>query len=152
MNTIRLATENDAVAIDRDLYPHLRDEYASQIQWINRVLHSSDYVLVVADAGSPGSSLLVGAATLHMIVQASAGPKGYIDDLIVVPKCRQQGVARLLFEFLEDGARRLGIRKIFFTSAPWRNAANEFHVAVGYHLRGKAVADGGTNYYEKTFF
>jgi N-acetylglutamate synthase-like GNAT family acetyltransferase len=146
---VREATEQDIPFIDTGLYPYLHDGHVSSESYIRMVINAPDYILVVVDSGTYGKRKLVGAATLHVIIQGSHGLKGYIDDLVVIPSERKHGYGRMLFEYIEKLARRREASHIFFTSAPWRGAANKFHIALGYTLRAEAVADGGTNYYEK---
>lgn len=147
--TIRRARELDITAINEELYPHLHNDHTCSQGHIRAVIRSSDYVLLVVDVGTVDAPKLVGAATLHLITQASRGRKGYIDDLVVIPSEREKGYGRKLFECLEEYARCQGATQIFYTSAPWRGAANEFHLALGYTLRARAVKKNGTNYYEK---
>lgn len=151
MSVIRAATEADIQAIDETLYPHLHDEHVSSKEYIRMVIVSPDYVLAVADVGNAQAPLLVGTATLHCIIQGSMGPKGYIDDLVVVPSYRRKGYGERMFQYLEDVARqRYGIGKIFYTSSPRRQAANQFHITLGYRLRAIAIDEkSGTNYFEK---
>ncbi|TSC73343.1 MAG: hypothetical protein G01um101470_149 [Parcubacteria group bacterium Gr01-1014_70] len=146
--TIRKALVSDSKAIDRELYPHLHNHQSSQ-EYIRRVITSPDYVLLVVDEGTADTPILVGAATLHVVIQAAGGLKAEIDDLVVLPSKRRAGYASRLFECLEEYAKRRNVRHIFFTSAPWRGEANKFHIAAGYRLRAAAVEDNGTNYYEK---
>ena len=147
--TIRLATDADIFLIDEHLYPHLHNNHAPSHTYIRMAIHAFDYFLAVADEGMQEDPLLIGAATLHIIMQSSAGPKGYIDDLVVDPSTRRKGIGRLLFQFLEHIALQHGATKIFFTCAPWREPGNKFHIAMEYQLRGAAVNEHGTNYYEK---
>jgi N-acetylglutamate synthase-like GNAT family acetyltransferase len=146
---IREATEQDIPLIDADLYPYLHDGHVPSESYIRMVINAPDYILVVVDSGTYGKRKLVGAATLHVIIQGSRGLKGYIDDLVILPAERRKGYGKMLFFFLEQAARQQGCSHVFFTSAPWRESANEFHRALGYTLRAEAVKDGGTNYYEK---
>ncbi|TSC79470.1 MAG: hypothetical protein G01um101429_457 [Parcubacteria group bacterium Gr01-1014_29] len=149
MGIVRIATEVDVQSIDEDLYPHLHDNHIPSTEYIQRVVCSPDYILAVADEGTPERPILVGAATLHIIIQAAAGLKGYIDDLVVISSERRKGYGELLFEYLEDVARHQDIPKIFFTCSPRREPGNKFHIAMGYKLRAAAVDENGTNYYEK---
>ncbi|MDP3725744.1 MAG: GNAT family N-acetyltransferase [bacterium] len=149
MNVIRIATEADVRSIDEGLYSHLHANHISSKGHIYSVICSPDYYLAVADEGSTDAPHLIGTCTLHVITQAASSPHGMMNDLVVVPGHRLEGIGRALFEYLEERACERLCKTIFFTCSPKREPGNKFHIAMGYILQAAAVGKDGTNFYEK---
>ena len=149
MSIIRLATEADIPFIDADLYPHLHNNHVPSEGRICYVISSQDYYLVVADEGTINQPFLLGTCTMHVIMQAASAPHGMMNDLVVHPDRTREGVGRLLFEYLEDVARKRSCKTIFFTCSPKRITGNKFHIFMGYKMIAAAVDENGTNLYEK---
>lgn len=146
---VRVATPADVRSIDEDLYPYLHTNHVPSEERMYSVIFSSDYYLAVADEGSADVPQLIGTCTLHVITQAASSPHGMMNDLVVVPGRRLEGMGWTLFEYLEEKAYERLCKTIFFTCSPKREPGNKFHLAMGYKLRAAAVGDDGTNYYEK---
>lgn len=149
MSIIRLATEADSRFIDEQLYPHLHDNHMPSKIRIYYAIRAPDYYLAVADEGTVNNPLLVGTCTLHVITQVASGSHGMMNDLVVIPSRSREGLGKRLFEYLEEKAFKRLCKTIFFTCSPRRVPANKFHIALGYKLRGVAIDENGTNYYEK---
>jgi GNAT superfamily N-acetyltransferase len=60
-------------------------------------------------AGRPVGYLVL---TLGFSIEAG-GCEGCVDELFVAPEVRGRGVGRRVLALLEDGARRLGVRRLF---------------------------------------
>lgn len=146
---VRVATPEDIRSIDEDLYPYLHKNHVPSKMHIYNVIYSPDYYLAVVDEVSVDVPRLIGTCTLHVITQAASSPHGMMNDLVVVPGRRLEGMGRTLFEYLEGKAYERLCKTIFFTCSPKREPGNKFHIAMGYKLRAAAVGDDGTNYYEK---
>jgi ribosomal protein S18 acetylase RimI-like enzyme len=81
------------------------------------------------------NGVLVGAATLSVLVTAGLGPVGHVDDVVVDEAVRGSGVGRLLMGAVHAEARRLGLRHLDLTSRPAREAANALYQSLGYERR-----------------
>jgi ribosomal protein S18 acetylase RimI-like enzyme len=91
-----------------------------------------DRVHVVVGAAD---GLLVGTATLTLLVTLTEGLIGRVEDVVVSESARGSGLGRRLVLALHDEARELGITKVELTSRPSRDAANRLYRSLGYDRR-----------------
>ena len=99
-----------------------------------RVRDERVHVLVAERDG-----VVVGTATLSLLVTLWKGWVGHVDDVVVDAQERGGGVGRLLMEKLHEEARRLAVTHLDLTSRPAREAANALYQSLGYELRSTNV-------------
>jgi ribosomal protein S18 acetylase RimI-like enzyme len=96
------------------------------------IVSSPATVLLLARDGTAGT--IVGSLTL-VVFRAPTGPRAWIEDVVVAPRTRGQGVGAALVLEAMDRARRAGCRTVDLTSRPSREAANRLYVRLGFSRR-----------------
>ncbi len=91
-------------------------------------------VLVVERQG-----VIVGTATLSLLMTLWKGMVGHVDDVVVDATARGEGLGRRLMEKLHEEAAHLGLTHLDLTSRPTREAANALYQSLGYEKRGTNV-------------
>lgn len=104
----------------------------------NLLAQESFYLLLAALAGQPA-----GAAAAVVIPKLDAR-RGFlfVDELIVLPAFRRQGVARALLAHLEDIAHDLGLAGLRLLARPDNAAARALYAALGF-------TESPTTFFEK---
>lgn len=101
---------------------------------INRVLRQENFFFLCAYCGSVKSGQLIGMGSIYF-EETLTGFKGYIEDVVVHPDHRGQGVGRRLMEGLLALAKKKKADWIDLTSAPKRKAANILYRKLGFKKR-----------------
>jgi ribosomal protein S18 acetylase RimI-like enzyme len=83
--------------------------------------------------------IVVGTATLSLVMTLWKGMVGHVDDVVVDAEARGGGVGRLLMERLHEEAVHLGLTHLDLTSQPAREAANALYQSLGYEKRSTNV-------------
>ena len=77
---------------------------------------------------------IVGSASLA-IATSPTGAHGWIEDVVVDQSARGQGIGKALTQSLLDRARVLGLKQVYLTSRPSREAANRLYQSMGFVRR-----------------
>ena len=97
---------------------------------LERVLKSEDTLVFVAEENDE----ILGTVTLA-IYRIPSGIKAWIEDVVVDESARGIGVSVALMKHALDAARNIGVEKVDLTSQPFRVAANNLYVKLGFELR-----------------
>lgn len=100
--------------------------------------------MLIRTAEAPGTHLfaavgpdghIAGCASL-CVYDSPTGRKAAVEDVVVAPAHRRQGIGRALMEHLIGFARReLAPVDLHLTSSPWRVEANAMYRALGFLQR-----------------
>ena len=132
---IRLARHSDVDTI-RDLLIHLNNfGWRPEKRTVEEAVRHPATFMYVAEE----SEVLVGTATLSVRALPSVGFVGHIDDVVVLPTCRGQGVAKELLDEIINACRQLHCVSLELTSRPERKAANQFYRKMGFKVRATNV-------------
>ena len=98
--------------------------------------------------GAPGTRIfvaendekhIIGCATL-CVFESPTGRKASIEDVVVLPAYRGQGLGRTLLQRIIDFAgTKLSPIDLHLTSSPWREEANALYLALGFEKRDTNV-------------
>ena len=94
------------------------------------VISSKDTYLFIATEGFD----IIGTLTL-VFYRVPSGIKTWIEDVIVCESARGKGVATALMWHALKVARDEGAEKIDLSSRPWREAANNLYLKMGFEKR-----------------
>ena len=97
---------------------------------LERVIKSEDTFVFVAEDGGE----ILGTVTLALY-RIPSGTKAWIEDVVVDESARGKGVSVDLMKHALDAARNIGVEKVDLTSQPFRVAANNLYVKLGFELR-----------------
>ena len=81
---------------------------------------------------------IVGAATLSITLGVAAGAKGYLEDFVVDPEARGQGVADRVWDEIMRWCSEHSV-DLNFTSRKGREAAHRFYTSHGATIRDTSV-------------
>ena len=82
---------------------------------------------------------IVGCATL-CVYESPTGRKASVEDVVVLPAYRGQGIGRTLLQRIIDFAgTKLSPIDLHLTSSPWREEANALYLALGFEKRDTNV-------------
>lgn len=118
------------------LLAHLSSRFTGEPvpkQSLTTIIDSSSHALLTAR--TPDGTI-IGCATLSIILGISSGRCAQLEDFVVSPDYRGQGVADLLWNNLINWCKHQHITKLNFTSNPTRIAAHKF-----YKKHGAATRD-----------
>ena len=90
---------------------------------------ANTYILTAQDRGA-----IIGTGTL-IVMATATGLRGRIEDVVVAPSHRGQGIGRELMRRLIVEAKRRKLTQAELTSAPARVAANYLYQSLGFSLR-----------------
>jgi len=107
---------------DKDRHPTIDD--------LNKVISSDDNYLLIATEGFE----IIGTLTL-VFYRVPSGLKTWIEDVIVDDSARGKGVATALMWHALDLAQKKGAVKVDLSSQPWREAANNLYIKLGFEKR-----------------
>lgn len=94
------------------------------------VISSPNNYILIAKEGDD----ILGTLTL-VFYWVPSGVKTWIEDVIVADKARGKGVATALMWHALDLAREKGAQKVDLSSSPWREAANNLYLKLGFEKR-----------------
>jgi len=77
---------------------------------------------------------LVGSLSLA-VFRIPTGVRAWIEDVVVDPSARGNGIGEALTRAALDRARELGVKTVDLTSRPSREAANRLYQRVGFQTR-----------------
>lgn len=78
---------------------------------------------------------IIAAACLSTVFGISSGKNAHLEDFVVSPDHRGQGVADLLWTSIIEWCKQRDIIKLTFTSKPERTAAHRFYLKQGAQIR-----------------
>ena len=102
---------------------HTREE-------LEKLIQSENTMVFVAKENDE----ILGTVTLALY-QIPSGTKAWIEDVVVDESARGIGVSVALMKHALDAARNIGVEKVDLTSQPFRVAANNLYVKLGFELR-----------------
>ena len=82
--------------------------------------------------------IIVGAATMSVVMNAGTGPEGHLGDLVVDPAVRGQGIGDALWQHIIAWCKERGV-DLDFTSHPSRADAHRFYLKHGAERRSTDV-------------
>lgn len=97
---------------------------------LENVVSSPNTYLLIAKA----EDNIIGTLTL-VFYWVPSGIKTWIEDVIVSDNARGKGVATALMWHALNLARENGAEKVDLSSRPWRNAANNLYLKMGFEER-----------------
>ena len=105
-----------------DLMASLAHKFITSPNSVGRVLASNGNV--------------IGFGSIFVLDRIRGGNSGVIEDVVIAPYSRNQGLGRLLIEDLLDQARMRGCFKVTLESSL---VGEKFYQAVGFNLAGRAM-------------
>lgn len=106
---------------------------------LEKLIQSEDTLVFVAKENDE----ILGTSTLALY-RIPSGIKAWIEDVVVDESARGKGVAVALMNHVLNVARKMNVEKVDLTSQPFRVAANNLYLKLGFKLRE-------TNVYRFTF-
>ena len=97
---------------------------------LERVISSSNNHLLIAKDGD----VILGTLTL-VFYKVPSGIKAWIEDVIVSDEARGKGVANALIWHAINIAQENQAEKVDLSSSPWREAANNLYLKLGFQKR-----------------
>ena len=94
---------------------------------LEKMLADNNTHLIIAEI----DEVIVGILSL-VIVNIPTGRKAWIEDVVVGNEFRGQKIGFKLVEFAEKSAHELGVKKIYLTSNPSRQAAHKLYKNCGF--------------------
>lgn len=134
-------SESDAAQIGK-LLASLSDKFdGSPIsgQLLRNIIDSPYHEQLIARSSE---GVVVGAATLNIIMGAGIGRKAWLDDFVVDPSLQGSGVGSLMWDAMIEWCKLHNIAMLSFTSNPKRVAAHRFYLK-----RGAEIYE--TDYFKK---
>jgi GNAT superfamily N-acetyltransferase len=128
--SLRAATEGDAKAVGplvEELGYSANDELMRER--LSRLIGRSDYLVAVAQADS---GEICGWLQAHSSEALESGFRVEIVGLVTAKQMRRRGIGRLLVEFAEAWAVRVGAQAMVVRSNVKRAESHGFYVALGY--------------------
>lgn len=98
------------------------------------IMAASEATMVLLARSDGEGHQIVGTATLA-VSRSPTGRHGWIEDVVVAKEARRQGLGRALTEALLARAREMGLRQVYLTSRPSREAANKLYLSMGFIKR-----------------
>lgn len=117
------------------LLPHLSSRFGGSPvaeELISSIIESPFHDLFVARVHDGN---IAGVATLSTVLGISSGKGACLEDFVVSPDYRGQGIADLLWASLVEWCEQRNIAKLTFTSKPERSAAHRFYLKHGAQIR-----------------
>jgi ribosomal protein S18 acetylase RimI-like enzyme len=120
-----LAKQDAGFALMRELRPHLQDSLAFSEQLARQ--QQQGYRLLGAWQGERVAGLIGYRATENLLY----GRFVYVDDLVVDPQQRQQGLGAMLIDAVRDEASRLGCQHFVLDTGLHMALAQRFYFRQG---------------------
>ena len=127
---------DDAIGIGR-LMPFLsasKNAEPMSEQLLTDIINSPYHDQLVARM----DSLIVGAATLNILMGPAANKVGYLEDFVTDPELRGRGIGGRLWEEMVTWCKEHGV-SLEFTSQSTRKAAHSFYLSHGAVIRDTTV-------------
>ena len=127
---------DDAAGIGR-LMPFLNERLGSEPiaeHTLRQIIDSPWHDQLVARL----DGVIVGAATMSIVMNAGAGPDGHLGDLVVDPAVRGQGIGDTLWRHIIMWCKQRNV-DLDFTSHPNRTDAQRFYLKHGAQRRSTDV-------------
>ena len=115
-----------AERVHRQLRPQLPEDYVSRVAQV--LAAGARMTLVIEDEA------VVSVALWRVIENTYEGRRLYVDDLVTDEARRSCGAGKLLFDWLEEEARRLGCDVLTLDSGVQRARAHQFYFRQGMHI------------------
>ena len=77
---------------------------------------------------------IIGMATL-VLYYVPTGLRGYLEDLVVDARVRGKRIGESLMQACLEKAEQAGATQVMLTSNPYRKAANQLYLRMGFELR-----------------
>ncbi len=106
-----------------DLMTSFAHKFITSPNSVGRVLASNENV--------------IGFGSIFFLDRIRGGNSGIIEDVVIAPYCRNQGLGRLLIEDLLDQARMRGCFKVTLESSL---VGEKFYQALGFKLAGRSMS------------
>jgi GNAT superfamily N-acetyltransferase len=114
-------------AVVSTLRPHLdKENFVSLVQ----KMQSDGYLLAFVEADEKAMSA-VGYRYLEFLF---CGQHIYIDDLVTLPEARGKGYAGALLDFVDNEARKAGLKVVTLDSGHHRSDAHRLYLNKGYKI------------------
>ena len=136
MNVIRVTDKSGKVieaewllraeSVHRQLRPQLPPDYAERLAGV--FTNGGRMVLVVDD------DHVVSVALWRLIENTAEGRRLYVDDLVSDENRRSSGAGKMLLDWLEVEAKRLGCDVLALDSGVQRQRAHHFYFREGMHI------------------
>ena len=136
MNVIRVTDNSGKVieaewllraeSVHRQLRPQLPPDYAERLAVV--FTNGGRMVLVVDD------DHVVSVALWRLIENTAEGRRLYVDDLVSDENRRSSGAGKMMLDWLEVEARRLGCDVLALDSGVQRQRAHHFYFREGMHI------------------
>ena len=136
MNVIRVTDNSGKVieaewllraeSVHRQLRPQLPPDYAERLAVV--FTNGGRMVLVVDD------DHVVGVALWRLIENTAEGRRLYVDDLVSDENRRSSGAGKMMIDWLEVEAKRLGCDVLALDSGVQRQRAHHFYFREGMHI------------------
>jgi len=115
-----------AESVHRQLRPQLPVEYAARL--VEVFANGGRMALVVEDTS------VVCVALWRLIENTAEGRRLYVDDLVSDEVRRSTGAGKLIFNWLENQAKKLGCDVLALDSGVQRQRAHRFYFREGMHI------------------
>lgn len=103
---------------------------------IQEMLNNPSTHLIVAKTRDTGK--IIGMATL-IVYRIPYKVKAQLEDVVIDPRYRGQGIGTKLVNFVIEEAVRAGVKSLNLTSRPERESANLLYLKVGFQKRDTNV-------------
>lgn len=130
-------SDADAAGIGR-LMPHLHESFSGapmDTALLQAIIDSPYHEQLVARL-SDGT--IIGAATLNILMGPGVNKEGYLEDFVVDPKLRGQGIGDEIWQEMLAWCRERAV-DLGFTSNPSRVSAQRFYQKHGAQIRKTTV-------------
>lgn len=120
------------------LMPFLSDKFNGEPigqELLETIIESPHHDQLVAVLGK---EVIVGAATLSLVMGAAAGEKGYLEDFVTDPQVARQGIGNKVWSEMMKWCSERNVN-LDFTSRPSRTAAHHFYKKHGAVIRDTTV-------------
>jgi len=128
--------EADAAGIGR-LMPFLSEKLSDEPvaeDILRTIIESPHHDQLVAKI----DGLIVGAATMNLLMGPGVHKQGYLEDFVTDPEVRGQGIGDRVWQAMIDWCKEQDV-DLSFTSNPSREEAHRFYLSHGAEIRETSV-------------
>ncbi len=133
---LRKYSENDAIQLG-SLMSYLSEKFTGEPvdkELLKTIIESPYHDQLVARM----EGRIIGAATMSLMMGAGAGKKGHLEDFIIEPDMRRQGIGSKIWSEMMNWCREQEV-DLEFTSSSKRTAAHNFYIDHGAQVRETSV-------------